>query len=274
MDRYGLHILQSLINLLQGANNVKVHYARGKCLGGTSARNYMAYQRGSKKTYDLWASQVGDSDYSWSSFLPFLQKSVRFNAPDNSKRASNATPSYDSSLISTGNGPVSLTFSNYAMAMSSWVQKGLQEIGILPRQGFTSGSLFGSSYVLESINDKTQIRESSETSFLQQALKDSSLVVFKNTLAKKIKFDSSKRATGVVVVTAGREYTISARREVILSAGAFQSPQLLMVSGIGPKSTLNGLGIPIIKELPGVGQNLWVRVCQNPERDIQLVLTP
>lgn len=249
----------------QGANNAKIHYARGKCLGGTSARNYMAYQRGSKKTYDLWASQVGDSDYSWSSFLPFLQKSVHFTPPDNSKRANNATPSYDISNIGPGrgSGPVSLTFSNYAMAMSSWVQKGLEEIGIKPRQGFTSGSLLGSSYVLETIDAKTQIRESSETSFLQQALKESTLVVFKQTLAKKIKFDSEKRATGVVVVTAGKEYTISARKEVVLSAGAFQSPQLLMVSGIGPKATLDSLGIPIVKELPGVGQNMWV--CKHQE---------
>jgi choline dehydrogenase len=220
----------------------------------------MAYQRGSKESYDTWASLVGDNSYTWSSFLPYLQKSLKFTPPDASKRASNATPSYDLSILGPGDGkgPVSLTFSNYAMAMSSWVQEGLAEIGVMPRQGFTSGSLFGSSYVMEAIHAKTQIRESSETAFLRPILKRTNLIIFQESLAKKVLFDSQKRATGVIVDTAGKEYTLSVRREVVLSAGSFQSPQLLMVSGVGPKATLDRFGIPVVMELPGVGQTMWV----------------
>jgi len=220
----------------------------------------MAYQRGTKDSYNRWASLVGDAAYTWSSFLPYLQKSVKFTPPDASKRAKNATASYDLGLLGPGrgSGPLSLTFSNYAMAMSSWVQKGLAEIGVLPSAGFTSGTLAGSAYVMETIDAETQTRESSETAFLRPAMERGNVIIFQQALAKKVLFDDAKRATGVVVDTAGKKYTISARREVVLSAGAFQSPQLLMVSGVGPRATLERVGVPVVVELPGVGQNMWV----------------
>lgn len=218
----------------------------------------MAYQRGSKKSYDLWAEQVGDASYKWDSFLPYFQKSLRFSPPDQSKRANNATPEYDLEILGKGNGPISVTFSNYAQAFSSWVQKGLAEIGIKPIKGFTSGELLGSSYVLETIRAKTQIRESSETGFLQPALKRGNLIVFPHALAKRVLFDDKKSATGVLVNTGGKEYILSAKKEVILSAGAFQSPQLLMVSGVGPAATLQKHNIPVVADRAGVGQNMWV----------------
>lgn len=140
------------------------------------------------------------------------------------------------------------------------MQNGFAEIGILPTNGFTSGTLNGSSYVLETIEESTQIRESSETAFLGPALRRDNLIVFAHTLAKRIVFDSRKRATGVSVESGGRVYTLSARNEVVLSAGAFQSPQLLMVSGVGPKATLEKFKIPVVKNLPGVGQNMWVSI--------------
>ena len=216
----------------------------------------MAYQRGSKKSYDMWAEEVGDSSYKWDSLLPYFKKSLDFSPPDRSKRADNATAEYDRESIGNG-GPVSVTFSNYAQAFASWVQKGMAEIGIKPIKGFTSGELFGSSYVLETIQAKTQIRESSETGFLQPALKRGNLFVFPQSLAKKIVFDDKKTATGVVVNTVGKQYTLSAKKEVIVSSGAFQSPQLLMVSGVGPAETLQKYGIPVVADRAGVGQNMW-----------------
>lgn len=216
----------------------------------------MAYQRGSKKSYDMWAEEVGDSSYKWDSLLPYFKKSLDFSPPDRSKRADNATAEYDRESIGNG-GPVSVTFSNYAQAFASWVQKGMAEIGIKPIKGFTSGELFGSSYVLETIQAKTQIRESSETGFLQPALKRGNLFVFPQSLAKKIVFDDKKTATGVVVNTEGKQYTLSAKKEVIVSSGAFQSPQLLMVSGVGPAETLQKYGIPVVADRAGVGQNMW-----------------
>lgn len=190
--------------------------------------------------------------------MPYFEKSLDFSPPDQSKRAANATPQYDQASLGGGGGPLSVTFSNYAQAFSSWVQKALAEIGVKPIAGFTSGTLFGSSYSLATIQSITQTRESSETGFLQPALKRSNLIVFQQSLAKKILFNREKAAIGVVVDTGGRIYTLSAKREVILSAGAFQSPQLLMVSGIGPAETLEKYGIPIMVDRPGVGQNMWV----------------
>lgn len=126
--------------------------------------------------------------------------------------------------------------------------------------GFTSGKLLGSSYVLATINATYQTRDSSQTSFLQSQMENYNLMIYTTTLAKQVLFDSSKKATGVVVDSAGLSYTISANKEVIVSAGAFQSPQLLMVSGVGPKDTLDKYNIPVVSELSGVGQNMWVSI--------------
>ena len=218
----------------------------------------MAYQRGTVDSYRMWANQVGDQDYTWSNFLPYFEKSLNFTPPDTSKRAANATPDYDTATLGQGNGPLSVTFTNYAQAFSSWAQKGLKEIGINPRKGFTSGQLLGSSYVLNTVEYTLQMRESSETAFLPPALANTNLIVYTQTLAKRIIFDSNKIAIGVQVDTQGKVYNLSARREVIVSAGAFQSPQLLMVSGIGPREILSQYSIPVIADRPGVGQNMWV----------------
>src|SRR5438046_674243 len=104
----------------------------------------MVYQRGSKESYDMWANLVGDSSYKWDSFQPYFKRSLDFSPPDQSKRAANATPQYDLASLGKGGGPLSVTFSNYAQAFASWVQKGLAEIGIKSIAGFTSGTLFGS----------------------------------------------------------------------------------------------------------------------------------
>lgn len=235
-----------------------MHVARGKCLGGSSARNYMVYHRGTIGSYKQWADQVGDQSYTFEKFLPYFEKSLNFTPPDQSKRAHNATPQYDVTTLGNGKGPLSVTFANYALAFSSWVKKAQAEIGNHPINGFTSGKLFGSSYILSTIDRLKMTRESSETAFLQPALGNPNLYVFQSTLGKKIIFDVKKRAAGVQVDTEGKVYTLSANKEVVLSAGAFQSPQLLMVSGVGPKSTLAKHNISVVADRPGVGQNLRV----------------
>lgn len=219
----------------------------------------------------MWADMVGDQSYTFNALLPFFEKSLDFTPPDPSKRAANATPDYDMSTLGTG-GPLSVTFSNYAQAFSSYVQKGLQEIGIPPIKGFTSGKLIGSAYVLETINGANQNRESSETAFLAPMLKKSTnLIVFQSTLGKKILFDANKVAIGVQVDSAGLSYTLSSKKEVILSAGAFQSPQLLMVSGVGPAAALQKYNIPVVADRPGVGQNMWDHVYMGPSYRVNVV---
>lgn len=217
----------------------------------------MAYQRGTIEAYQRWADEVGDQSYTFKALLPFFEKSLNFTPPDNSKRGLNATPQYDAQNLGAGGQPLDITFPNYALSFSTWVQKGLEVIGVKPINGFTSGQLLGSSFNIATINQTTGLRESSETAFLQPALGRPNLVVYTHTLAKKILFENAT-TTGVLVDTGDQILTILAKREVILSAGALQSPQLLMVSGIGPKVTLEQHNIPIIKESPGVGQNLWV----------------
>jgi choline dehydrogenase-like flavoprotein len=82
--------------------------------------------------------------------------------------------------------------------------------------------------------------------------------VYTRALAKKIQFDANKRATGVQVEVSDMKFHLNATREIILCAGALQSPQLLMVSGVGPSTTVNQHQIPVVADRPGVGQNMWV----------------
>lgn len=236
-----------------------VHIPRGKVLGGSTARNYMAYQRGTRQSYEMWADAVGDRGYNFDNLLPYFERSLNFTPPDMTKRGANATPEYDLSTIGEDGQPPSVSFPNYAQAFSTWAQQGLKQLGVQPRQGFTSGELMGSSYQLLTIDRTTGARESSETAFLQPALGRPNLVVYVDTLAKKVLFNG-KTATGVQVETEGKVYTLSAKKEVILSAGAYQSPQLLMVSGLGPVETLQKFDIPVIADRPGVGQNMWVSI--------------
>ena len=149
-----------------------------------------------------------------------------------------------------------MTYANYAMPFSTWMKLGLDAIGIKEITDFNSGSLLGAQFCSSTIRPHDQSRSSSESSFL--ASKPGSLKVFSATMAKKILFDGNKRAIGVEVANIiGIKSKLTATKEVILSAGAFQSPQLLMVSGIGPSSTLQQYGIKVISDLAGVGQNMW-----------------
>lgn len=224
----------------------------------------MAYQRGTKGSYKLWADMVGDDSYEWDKFLPHFERSLNFTPPDNSIRAANATPEYDPTNLGNGQGPLRATFANYANPMSSWIQQGLEQIGLGKQKGFTSGALNGSSYAISNIDHSTGTRETSETSFLQWAMRNSEIQVYQSTLAKKILFDSQKKATGVQCDSAGLRYTLSAKKEVIVSAGAFQSPQLLMVSGVGPAQALRRFGIKVISDLKAVGQNMWDHTYAGP----------
>ncbi|KAL9035116.1 MAG: hypothetical protein Q9180_005032, partial [Flavoplaca navasiana] len=110
------------------------------------------------------------------------------------------------------------------------------------------------------LNPDDQHRSSSQTSYLNRAINTTSIIGYTNTLANSILFDGNNTATGFSVQTASLYYTIYASHEVILSAGAFQSPQLLMLSGIGPQETLVTHNIPVLADLPGVSQNLWDQV--------------
>ena len=128
---------------------------------------------------------------------------------------------------------------------------------------FNSGRLLGASYATLTIDPETGYRSSSETSFLQSGLNKHLVpIIFKNSLGSKIMFNG-KTAVGVEVVTAwtfetpSKTFNLTAKKEVIISAGSLQSPQLLMVSGIGNCSELGAFNIECLIDLPGVGKNMW-----------------
>lgn len=213
------------------AGNRIVHYAQGKTLGGSSALNTMSYVRSSASAYQRWADLVDDSSYTFDNLLPFFKKSVRLTPPNLEKRnAANATPEYDPTSFGNGS-PLDVSWNNWVDPTISWLAKSLQAIGLtINPKGWSAGELNGGSWVPSTIDPAHATRESSQTSFLEYASKNNQLVVYPHSQATKILFDG-KAATGVSVNTDGTTYTLSASKEVILSAGVFHSPQILMVSG-------------------------------------------
>ncbi len=170
-----------------------------------------------------------------------------------------------------------VSFSNYADAFGTWAQKAFTGVGMHILNGLNAGVLNGSAYSTLTIDPRNGYRSSSESSFLQAALQNGTApIIYKNSLARKVLFNGTT-ATGVLVTTAGPygipplNYTLTARKEVIISAGTFQSPQLLMVSGIGPQATLQQHGIQVLKNLAGVGQNMWDHVLFGPNRRVNVL---
>ena len=261
-----------------GFGGASVLYPQGRTLGGGSTRNFMWYQRGSLGSYQKWADAVGDQSYIFSNFLTYFKKSVQFSPPNQGARAINATPLYDESLFSPSGGPLQVSYPNFASPSASWIALGLSAIGIkeLPG-GLQDGKLLGWTWIADTIAPDKQTRSTSESSMLREALQlNSNLVVYQNTLAKRVLFDDSKKATGVMVETSGFgsgsvTYAINATQEVIVSSGAFRSPQMLMVSGIGPAETLQSSGIEVLANLPGVGQNMWDHIFFGPTYDVNTV---
>ena len=209
-----------------------------------------------------WADEVGDQSYTWEQFLPYYKKSCNFTSA-NQALYTNATNKENPDHFDPAGGPLHISFSNYVDPFGTWAQKGFSYVGMNVTDGLNGGSLKGSAYATLTIDPRDGYRSSSEASFLQAALQNGTApTVYKNSLAQRIIFNGTM-ASGVTVTTAGAygiptiNYTLSARKEVIVSAGVFQSPQLLMVSGVGPKNLLSQYNIPVVSNLAGVGQNMW-----------------
>lgn len=216
----------------------------------------MAYERTTRGALQKWAEAVGDSSWAYESVSKYYSKSISFTPPDMSKRIANATPDYDVSTLGT-DGPLKIAYPNYAQAISTWFARAMEAVGISRVDGFTTGALNGSAFLVSTINHTDGHRDSSETAFLRPFLGRPNLFVFNNTLAEEIVFNR-KTATGVRVVSeqSTAPYVISAAKEVIVSAGTLQSPQLLQVSGVGPAALLNQHGIKVVADRPGVGQGM------------------
>ncbi|KAI4204975.1 MAG: hypothetical protein LQ350_000827 [Teloschistes chrysophthalmus] len=220
-------------------NGREVFYAQGKTLGGS----------GTKGAYQKWADTVGDQSFSFENFVTYFKKSPQFTPIKEIN---------ESAVFSRSGGPLHVSYSHYVQPFTPFIRSALLKLGLKSIEGFNSGNLLGFASYSFTIDPATETRSSSETSFLRTAVTEREhLVIYNHTNAERILFDRGRRATGVFVSTAGKEYTLTARKEVVVAAGVFKTPQLLMVSGIGPPKTLRRFGIPVISALNGVGQNLW-----------------
>ncbi|KAL6229786.1 hypothetical protein BDW75DRAFT_245413 [Aspergillus navahoensis] len=241
-----------------GADGRRIHFARGKCLGGSSASNFMVYQRPTKDSMDMWAEAVNDTSYIFENTLPFYKRTVDFTVPDMASRTTNASVQYDANSFDAAGGPLHVSYSSFVQSFSTWMKRGMAAIGLSEINDFNNGKLAGYQYCASTIKPDDKTRSSSQAAFLPKgkAVPDN-LTIRTQRLAKRILFDEHKNAIGVEVADGfGFRSNITAAKEVIVSAGAFQSPQLLMVSGIGPTEQLAEHGIEVVSDLQ-VGQNMW-----------------
>lgn len=200
-----------------------------------------------KASLDQWATEIGDSSYNFDNFLPYYMSDILYFGPT-AGIFNNSTVLEDPTafLANNSDGTLKVSYNNYEDVFASWIQPALEKVGMLAINGFNSGNLIGSAYATFTIAPVNAHRLLSGWAFLQRAIRNITLQVYKQSLAQKIMLHNNT-AKGVLVTTGGVDYVLEARREIIVSAGAFQSPQLLMVSGLGPKTLLEGLGITVVK---------------------------
>lgn len=246
----------------RGSANRTLHYARGKTLGGSSARNYFLYQRPTIGSMQMWADQVDDESWTWDSTLPYFKRAVHFTPPNESIYINTSNP-LDLSAFEPAGGPVQVSFSGAVDPFGTWARQAFPIAGMPQIPGLSSGRLLGSAYAPLTVDPKNGYRSSAEASYLASALNSHKApITYTHTLATQILFNGTT-ATGLRAMTAGTfgtpsvNFTLTARKEVIVAGGAFQSPQLLMVSGIGNHSELARFNISCKADLPGVGQGMW-----------------
>lgn len=224
-----------------GFENKQCHWPRGKVVGGSSVLNYMIYTRGSKPDYDRWEA-MGNSGWGWDDVLPYFKKIENYNIP-----------AFKNSDYHGHNGYVNIEHAPYRTYKGkAWV-KAAQQLGF--KYGDHNGpEPSGVSFLQLSMKNGT--RHSSSRAYLHPINGRNNLHVSKNSMVTKLIFDSSNtKVIGVEFEKFNKKYRTLAKKEVILSAGAINSPHLLMLSGIGPKQHLETMKINVVKDLP-VGYNL------------------
>lgn len=223
-------------------NNRICYQPRGKALGGSSATNAMLYVRGHRSDYDEWA-QLGNPGWSYDEVLPYFIKSEN-NKNITNKYHGNSGPLHVSNLTSPG--PLNQPFIQAA-----------ERNNIPPNPYYNDEIQEGAfEYQVTHVNGE---RCSVARAYLFPNMDRPNLTVMTGVRAEKVLFEA-KRAVGVSFFKGNKsskaKQTVRARREVILSGGAFGSPQTLLLSGVGPAAEIKKHGIQLVHELPGVGQNL------------------
>jgi choline dehydrogenase len=220
--------------------NRKIYQPRGKVLGGSSSTNAMAYIRGHRNDYDHWQA-LGNHGWSYDEVLPFFKKSEHNEQFVNHYHAQG--------------GPLNVTQAYwYHTPLGKAFIRACEEAGIPHNPDVNGEQQEGAGWFQYTM--KKGIRWSAARAFLAPAMKRPNLRVITGAIVKQILFQG-ERATGIEFAT-GQSSTLVARvkKEIILTAGAFESPKLLMLSGVGPKDSLAKYGITLKNDLPGVGLNL------------------
>ncbi|MDD3765315.1 MAG: choline dehydrogenase [Nevskiales bacterium] len=219
-------------------DNRRLFWPRGKTLGGSSSINAMVYIRGHAKDYDDWAA-LGNDGWSYDDLLPI------FKAHENNERGP--------SRMHGSGGPLNVADVRDANPLSSVFIEACKQVGIKHNQDFNGTDQEGAGFY--QVTQKDGRRWSSARAFLENARSRPNLTILTGARATRVLLDG-KRAVGVEVLHNGSRRNLRCKHEVVLSGGAVNSPQLLMLSGIGPKQELSKHGIPVQHELPGVGQNM------------------
>jgi choline dehydrogenase len=220
------------------ADHTRVPTPRGKVLGGTSSINAMIYIRGHRSDYDRWAA-AGHTGWGYDDVLPFFKRS------EDQARG-------EDDFHATG-GPLHVSDLAVPSDLSLKFLEAAEASGHPRNQDFNGATQYGCGMYQRTI--KGGLRQSAAVAFLHPVRSRPNLTLRSGVLVHRVKVEG-RRAVGVVFESNGMHGEVRARREVILSAGTYNSPKLLMLSGIGPADQLRSLGIALTCDLPGVGDNL------------------
>ncbi len=240
-----------------GLNGRSLRYPRGKTLGGCSSINGMIYMRGQARDYDGWARLTGDDAWSWANALPdFMAHEDHFRLDGGADPATGANSRF-SDLHGHG-GEWRVEKQRLRWAILDDVAEAMVEAGFDRTDDFNSGDNAGVGYF--EVNQRAGWRWNTSKAFLRPAKGRPNLTVWTAAQVERLIFettaDGGRRCVGAAVRRAGETVTVRAGREIVLSAGAIGSPQILQLSGVGPAGHLKAHGIDVVLDAPGVGGNL------------------
>lgn len=218
--------------------NRKMYWPRGKVLGGSSSINAMLYVRGHRHDYDSWRD-AGNEGWGYADVLPYFKKA------ENQERG-------PSEYHGVG-GPLNVADLRYVNPLSRAFVEASKELGIPENLDFNGATNEGAG--IFQTTQKNGARWSTVNAYLKPALSRNNLTVRPNTQVARVVIENG-RATGVAYLVDGKVETEHANREVLVCGGAINSPQILMLSGIGPADHLRSMGIEVVADVPGVGENL------------------
>jgi choline dehydrogenase-like flavoprotein len=231
----------------------------GKTVGGGSVVNGMAFDRASAADYNAW-EQLGNSGWNFNSLLPYFKKSTTFTPP-NPSHAQEFGITYDASYFGS-NGPIQASFPNFEYPDTKTVWESFRSADLpLPRE-HASGNAVGAFWIPTALRPDTQTRSDAKNGYYDPIKSRSNLVLVTGRKVNEILFSQSLlsgyTANGVQFTTNGEGSVkkVYAKREVIMAAGSIFTPQLLQLSGLGPKNILQAAGVTVKKHMPAVGANM------------------